>query len=497
MTELESGSQELLRGHQLILVSNRGPYDFEVTEHGLERSRGSGGVVTVLGPVGRYARPVWVAAARSEGDRQLAAEQGREPIPVEEGDASFLLRFVGIPPSVYEGYYNVISNPLLWFLHHYMWDTPREPRIGPEEWDAWGMYVEANRAFARVVSEEVRRAERPIVLIQDYQLYLVAGELRREHPDLTIQFFLHTPFPSSDYLRVLPLDMRQALVSSVLSCDIAGFQTNRSAVNFLRAASSFLPDVRVDYDFGIVHHDGRQTAVRIYPVSIDPETVRELAHSPEAERELEFLAPYFCEQNIVRVDRIEPSKNIVRGFEAYSVLLERHPELKERVRFLAFLIPPRPGIPEYDRYQDEIMAAMGRINIQHGTSYWHPVQAFVGNEYVRALAAMRRYDVLLVNPVIDGMNVVSKEGVIVNERDGVLVLSEGAGSYEQLAPLPTSVSPADIEGTADALYTALTMPESERAELAARLRRKVEQEDTARWLDAQLRDIESLSVELS
>lgn len=480
----------------LILASNRGPFDFVSTEDGFERQRGSGGLVTVLSPVGRYAAPTWISAARSEADRQISQQHGDEPISIEEDGAQYALRLIDIPASVYEGYYHVIANPLLWFVHHYMWDTPREPTLGPAEWAAWrDGYVPANRQFAQAISAEINRNSSPaVVMIQDYQLYLVAGMLRATHPDIPIQFFLHIPFPASDYLRcVLPQAMREAMLRSLLSCDIVGFQTKRSATNFVRAARSFVPETRVNEDAGIVEHAGRRTLARVYPVSVDPQYLRELAHSEQAERELDFLAPAFGEQTIVRVDRIEPSKNIVRGFEAFDLLLEQHPELKGRVRFLACLIPPRPGVPEYERYDEEIAVAINRVNRRHGTPRWRPIEAFVDNNYVRALAAMRRYDVLLVNPLIDGMNIVSKEGVSVNEVDGVLVLSEGAGTFEQFSPLlPTCVGALDVVGTAEALFTALTMPRDQRRQVAAALRAQVEEHDAVAWLDAQLHDLAAL-----
>ena len=487
---VDKSLEDRLSHVQLILVSNRGPFDFTAKENDFERNRGSGGLVTVLYPVGRYTTPVWVAAARTEGDRQIAAERDGESIRVEDDDASFLLRFVDLSPAVYERYYNVISNPLLWFVHHYMWDTPREPKIGSEEWAAWhDGYVPANRAFAEVVSDEIKRSEQPpIVIIQDYQLYLVARTLRDEHPDVSIRFFLHTPFPNADYLRILPSQMRDRILSSLLACDVVGFQTRRAATNFMQVVSTLIPRADVDYKGWMVEYEGRRTSVVVHPVSVDPVAVRDLAHGEEAERELEFLAPSFGALNIMRVDRIEPSKNIVRGFDAYDLLLDTHPELKERVKFLAFLVPPRPGIPEYERDQDEIMATAGRINIRHGTARWQPIELFTGNNYVRSLAVMRRYDVLLVNPLIDGMNLVSKEGVVVNERDGVLVLSDGAGSFEQLSPLPLSVSPADILGTAEALYTALRLSAEERSAMATELRRRVESEDAARWLVRQIQE---------
>lgn len=499
-SEIEQSMSEatprLLQGRHLIIASNRGPYEFTAAEDGYERQRGAGGVVTAMSSITRHVNPTWVAAARTDGDRQLQAEQGEQPIVVQEEDSTYELRFVDLPDSVYDGYYNVIANPLLWFLQHYMWDTPREPRIGVSEWKAWrDGYVPANEAFAHVISEEIRRHERPVVMLQDYHLYLVARRLRVEHPDVPIQFFLHIPFPGSDYLRILPAEMRQDIVRGLLACDIIGFQTNRSAINFLRAAGSFVPGVRVDYDEGAVEYEGRHTLLRKYPISIDPGSVRDLAHSEQAERELEFLAPYFGELNVLRVDRIEPSKNLVRGFEAYSLMLDQHPELREKVHLLAFLVPSRSDIPEYERYQDEVLAAIGRINLQHGTDYWRPVEAFIGNNYVRALAAMRKYDVLLVNPVIDGMNLVAKEGAVVNERDGVLVLSDGAGAFEQFAPMPSCVTATDIFGTADALYRALVQPPEERKELADRLRRVVETEDVTWWLRCQLEDIEACSEE--
>jgi trehalose 6-phosphate synthase len=434
----------------------------------------------------------------THGDRRVAREHRGSAVEVEEDGCKYQLRFIELPASVYHGYYNVIANPLLWFLQHYMWDTPREPRIGRDEWRAWREgYVPANREFARVVSEEIGRSDRPpVVMLQDYHLYLVAGMLREEHPDVPIQFFLHIPFPGSDYLRILPDEMRREIVSSLLACDIVGVQTSRAAVNLLRAAASFVPGARVDYDRGVVEYRGRSARVREYPISVDPAAVRGTATSEEARSQVEFLAPHFGERNILRVDRIEPSKNILRGFDAYSLMLDDHPELRERVRFLAFLVPSRGGIAEYERYQDEVMAAIGRINVRHGTDRWRPVEAFIGDNYARALAAMCRYDVLLVNPVIDGMNLVAKEGVIVNERDWVLVLSEGAGTFEQFGPLPHSVSAADIEGTARALYDALMMPADRRREWAERLRSGVEEEDVARWLDHQLADIELVCEKL-
>ncbi|MGH2560797.1 MAG: trehalose-6-phosphate synthase, partial [Thermomicrobiales bacterium] len=261
--------------------------------------RGSGGVVTVLSPIGRYTDPIWIAAARGGGDLQMMAAHESGLIPIQDGDSTYRLRYLDLSQSMYDGYYNVISNPLLWFVHHYMWDTPREPKIGPREWRAWHEgYVPVNRAFAQAIAEEVGRSERPAVaMVHDYQLYLVPRLLREECPDLAIQFFLHIPFPGPDYFRILPMEMRLAILLSLLSCDIVGFQTGRFASSFLRAVNSFVPGAQVDFGLSQVTFEGRLTSARVYPVSIDPSVVRDLAYSEEAERELESLSPFFGDLN--------------------------------------------------------------------------------------------------------------------------------------------------------------------------------------------------------
>ena len=254
----------------------------------------------------------------------------------------------------------------------------------------------------------------------------------------------------------------------------------------------FLEDAQVDHVGCTVETNGHRTLVRAYPTSIDAEEVRRIATSPRA-LEYEPRVRAFCgEQTIVRVDRVEPSKNITRGFRAYQIFLTQHPELHGRVKFLAFLVPSRTHVKQYERYQDEIDGLVRSLNATCGNNDWIPIQVFHENNYTQALAGMRLYDVLLVNPLADGMNLVAKEGPVVNTKNGVLILSEATGAYEQLKEGAITVAPADLEGMAQAFYEALTMPKEERERRTNVLVNAVEQQDVTHWLQSQIQDITNL-----
>lgn len=487
-------TEELLTGRNLVIASNRGPMEYRNVGGTLRPKRGAGGVVTAVSAISGLANPIWVAAAMGEGDRQRAAQAGDAPIEEAGGNYRYRLKFVTADPDAYDLYYNVIANPLLWFVQHYLWDTPRTPHIDRETHRAWCEgYVKVNEQFAEAVVTEAQRAGRPaVIMLQDYQLYLTPAPIRRAIPDALIQLFVHIPWPDADYWRFLSHGMVEQICRSLCACDIVGFQTERWARAFLRTCESFLPDAEVDYRAGAVRIEGRETLARAYPISIDVAAVRRTANSRAAQEQSAILDQHFGDQTIIRVDRMEPSKNIVRGFEAYRILLEEHPELRGQVRFVAFLVPSRLGVEEYMRYLDEINMVVGRINMEFGNEEWQPIEIIVGDNYARALAAMKRYDVLLVNTLLDGMNLVAKEGALINERDGVLILSNTTGAVEQLGHLALTVSPSDVSDTADALYTALTMNPTERRERAAALRHAVEEADITRWLHDQLVDLRAI-----
>jgi trehalose 6-phosphate synthase len=233
--------------------------------------------------------------------------------------------------------------------------------------------------------------------------------------------------------------------------------------------------------------------VRTYPISIDVDATRRVASSRAALRRADQLMGATRERVLVRVDRLEPSKNILRGFLAYEALLQRHARLRGRITFLAFLVPSRTGLREYGDYGRQVQNAVDRINARYGTADWRPVQLFYENDYAQALAGLSIADVVLVNPLVDGMNLVAKEAVVVSQRDAVLVLSETAGAFDQMADGSLAVAPADVAGTAEALLAALRMEPEERQRRIARLRRGVEREDITWWLRRQLEDLAEIA----
>ena len=489
-TALGRAATKLLGDRRLLIATNRGPVSFVAGgDGGLRARRGSGGLVTALGQVGRHVPLTWVAAAMSEGDRRAAAEPSLMR-DVPGLDPNVRLRFASVERSVYEAAYNVVANPFLWFLQHQMWNLPERPVIDAGLIRAWDRgYVPMNEAFARAVIEQVRGDQAPRIMLHDYHLYLAAEPIRRARPRAILSHFTHIPWPPSSIWQVIAPRMREAIGTGLLANDVVGFQTARYAHNFLRFVESFVPSARVDYDTSTVRYGRRTVRVESYPISIDVEATARIARSRAARRRAAQLLESTRERVIVRVDRLEPSKNILRGFLAYEALLQRHPRLRGRISFLAFLVPSRTSLREYGHYGRMVQNAVDRINARFGRAGWRPIQLFYENDYAQALAGLSIADVVLVNPLVDGMNLVAKEAVVVSERDAVLVLSETAGAYDQMADGALPVAPADVVGTADALATALQMSGEERRQRLARLRRGVEREDITHWLSRQLSDL--------
>jgi len=501
---------------RLIVVSNRGPITFHLdpsAPDGLAAARGAGGLVTALGELGRHAPISWVAASITDGDRAVAptlARRGRRSGGVRPGErftpalvdglvASVLphqdirLHLVNLDPSVFEPYYNIVANPFLWFLQHRMFSPAYGPNVDATLLTAWrGGYRPANEALADAAVEAARGDPRPIILLQDYHLYLAAARIRKRLPEATILHFNHIPWPAAGEWQMLPAGMRRTICEGLLECDIVGLQTDRYASNFLDTVADSVRDARTDPDSRTVRWRGRRVPVRTYPISVDPDGLARFARSDAVEERVSRLRQRLERAGnpklIVRADRIEPSKNALRGFLALEELLARQPSLYERIRFLAVMAPTRTSIAEYAEYAAAVREVVARIN---GLSDPDdaPIWISDGSDYAMAIAALRLADVVLVNPLVDGMNLVAKEAVLVGERSPVLVLSETAGAAEQLAADSLVVAPADIAGTADQLRRALEMPADERLARLRRLRSSVRHEDVRWWLDRQLRDV--------
>lgn len=470
-----------------IVVSNRAPY--EPGPRGSMR-KGAGGVVTALLSVVESTGATWIACARTAAERERA---GAGEIDVPGTTGSFRLQYVTPEADAYRRYYSVIANPLLWFLQHYLWNLAYEPVIDEGYWRAWHEgYVRVNRLFAeKVAAVAAKQPRQPLVLTQDYQLYLAPKIVRSLVPKATLQQFIHVPWPTPNYFKVLPHAMRDAILEGLLANDVVGFQTSLDVRNFLLSCEELL-GLRVDHRERAVLYGGRAVWARPYPVSVDVESLHRQAMAPGVRAELDELRRARPSKLIVRVDRTDLSKNIVRGFLAYERMLRAHPELQREVQFYAFLQPSRQDVPAYRDYIDAIRRTAHRINASLGRRDWQPIRLEMGENMRRALALYREFDVLLVNPIYDGMNLVAKEGMSVNERDGVLVLSENAGAHEELGQWAVSVNPFDVDATAERLHEALTMPQPMRAANADAIRRTVRDHDIGRWISLQIRDLRDL-----
>ncbi|HSM37869.1 MAG TPA: trehalose-6-phosphate synthase [Candidatus Limnocylindrales bacterium] len=487
---LGAAARRLLGDRRLLIATNRGPVTFALGRDGeLRPRRGSGGLVTALSQVGRHVPVTWIAAPLGEGDRRAASDP-RQIDRVLAGD-EMRLRFASVERAAHEAAYNVIANPLLWFLQHQMWELPTRPMIDASTLRAWEHgYVPVNDAFAAAVLAQTRSDPEPRIMLHDYHLYLAAQSIRRRRPGAVLSHFTHIPWPPSSLWQTIRPQIRTAIVAGLAANDVVGFQTERYAHNYLRSVESFLPGARVDYrSRRVTLEDGHVAHVRHYPISIDVGATRRVAHSSRARRRAAQLDLGTEDRLIVRVDRLEPSKNILRGFAAFESLLQRHPRLRGHVTFMAFLVPSRTGLREYSEYGREVQAMVDRINARFGRADYRPVMIFYENDYAQALAGLSIADVVLVNPLIDGMNLVAKEAVVVAERDAALVLSETAGAFDQMADGVLPVAPTDVVGTADALAAGLAMPRRARAERLARLRDGVEREDISWWLRRQLVDL--------
>ena len=442
----------------ILLASNRGPVSFTIEDDGtLTSRRGGGGLVSGLSAIGDEIDSVWVCAALSEADR-AATRQGLDDPSV---------RMLDIDPGTFARAYNGIANSTLWFVHHLIYNTPTTPVFGSSFRREWASYEAYNTAFAEALAENA--APDATVLVQDYHLSLTPRLLRELRPDLRIGHFSHTPWAPPDYYRLLPDDVARDVLAGILGADHAGFLTRRWAGAFADCCEAVL-GADVDRDALTVTYKGRTTRLGVHALGADGDFLRERAHRPDVDSRLATLREAVGDRKtIVRVDRTELSKNIVRGLHAYRHLLRDRPEWLERVVHIAFAYPSRHDLPEYREYTASVLRVAQEINDEFGTPAWQPVMLQVDDDFARSLAAYRLADVALVNPIRDGMNLVAKEVPVVSDAGCALVLSREAGAYEELGGDSVVVNPYDVIATAEALHTALTMPAEERTARCRRL----------------------------
>jgi trehalose 6-phosphate synthase len=476
----------------LVLISNRGPATFERDESGeIVPRRGGGGLVTALTGLLRQRSALWIASAMTDEDIEVSHRHGERGFEVELDGVTYNVRFVTSDADAYDSFYNQIANPLLWFIQHYLWDLSNVPDIRNEERQAWEYgYKRVNEDLARAALEEIAKVPDAVVMIHDYHLYTCAGLIRAQRPDAFLQHFVHIPWTQPDAWRVLPAKIRAEIFEGLLSNDIVGFHTRSYCNNFIQCCRELM-DVDTDFARGAVLYNGRETWVRAYPLPIDVEGFERFAESEEvAAREAEILRRR-REHLILRVDRADLSKNVLRGFTAFDIFLQQHPEFSERVTFIAHLQPSRQDVPEYVEYLEKIEALVAVINHRHGTTDWMPIDLRLRDDFSEAVALYKHFDVLMVNAMWDGMNLVSKEGPLVNTRDGVLMLSENTGAHEEIGDAALSVNPFDVQQQADAIYTALTASPQERERWMRGLREIITARSPGDWIDDQLADVEA------
>ncbi|MCF3964050.1 alpha,alpha-trehalose-phosphate synthase (UDP-forming) [Streptomyces fuscigenes] len=467
-------------GAQVLVASNRGPVSYSLGDDGaLSARRGGGGLVSGLSAIGPDAGAVWVCAALGDGDREAVRRTGGR---LDTGDTGGQrVRMLGIAPEVYADAYNGVANSALWFVHHMLFQTPVEPSFGAEFRAQWASYETYNRAFAEALADEA--GEGAAVLVQDYHLALVPGMLRALRPDLRIGHFSHTPWAPVDYFRLLPDDIARRLLRGILGADRACFLTHRWADAFTACCDELLGGTG-------------STRIGVHGLGADADFLRERSHRDDvadrtaALREQIGTDPSGApRRTIVRVDRTELSKNIVRGLLAYRALLDERPEWRGRVVHVAFAYPSRQDLAVYRDYTERVRVLADEINAEYGTDGWTPVVLHVEDDFARSLAAYRLADVALVNPIRDGMNLVAKEVPVVSDEGCALVLSREAGAYEELGEDALAVNPYDITATAQALHEALSMPDDERARRTKRLAAAATALPPARWFLDQLTEL--------
>ncbi|MEU1497686.1 trehalose-6-phosphate synthase [Streptomyces sp. NPDC005732] len=459
--------------HRILVASNRGPVSYEVGEDGsLRARRGGGGLVSGLSAIGPDAGALWVCSALGEGDREA----------VRRGVGEDGVRMLDVDAAVHADAYNGIANSVLWFVHHMLYQTPLEPVFDQEFRRQWASYEAYNGAFARALADEA--AEGAVVIVQDYHLTLVPGMLRELRPDLRIGHFSHTPWAPVDYFRMLPDDIAGQVLRGMLGADRLGFLTRRWADAFTACCETLVGGLG-------------DTRIGVHGLGADADFLRGRSHEPDVAERMAALRAQIGEgpdgrarRAIVRVDRTELSKNIVRGLLAYRQLLADRPEWRERVVHVAFAYPSRQDLAVYRDYTAAVQTLAEEINSEYGTPGWTPVVLHVKDDFARSLAAYRLADVALVNPIRDGMNLVAKEVPVVSDEGCVLVLSREAGAYEELGEDAVAVNPYDVVGTARALHEALSLPAGERAERTKRLAAAATALPPAQWFLEQLRALE-------
>ncbi len=472
----------------IVVVANRGPNDFVWKDGAWITRNATGGLVSMLTPLARQPGVAWFCCVSEPPDAEQT-RQGLFTTAADQVDPRLHVVPVPVPAAMYHAYYGLVSNEVLWMLQHHVIGRGGYEYVDQRIHRAWTEgYLAANARLADQIASACVNPQ--AFLLQDYHLYPLPSLLRERFPETPSLHFTHIPFPDPSVLRLLPRGWRETILRGLLGADVVGMQTPDDVRAFLRSCSAFLGLAVDPASASVRTTDGRVVRARAYPASVEPRALRRSMRSAGMAAARARIRPQLAELNVIRVDRLDPSKNQLVGFLAFERLLELRPDLWGRVRFLAFLVPSRTDLGVYRAYHDTLYREVGRINERFTEECGGPpIHIFYTNDRDQALAAMAECDVVLVNSLEDGMNLVAKEWAVVAERPGVLVLSETAGVVHEAADAALLVSPLDVEETARAVATALDLPTEERTRRLERLRGRVERWTAWDWLSAQLNDL--------
>ncbi len=453
---------------------------------------GAGGLVQALLPIMEKTGGTWIASAMTDADIEIAEKYPENRIPIPHDNPKFWATLIRLDKKKYYEHYNILNNPLLWFIYHYMWNLAYTPEIDDTIHKAWQSYQYVNQKFADGIIEEINSTEKePLIMLQDFQLQTCPAHIRKKFENIFLSQFIHIPWPQPDYLGIFPRYIEKSIVEGLLSNNHIGFHIKRYVKNFLMICEKYADEV--DFKNNVVHYDDREIFVKDYPISVDVAKLNKLAKSEEILKYDEYVKKIKGNNFLIyRTERTDPSKNIIRGFKAYDLFLQKYPEFKGKVTFFITGVSTRENVKEYRDYKSKVNDIISEINEKYSKDGWKPIVTHFDAEYPLVIAAFKNYDCLLVNSIHDGMNLVPKEGSTVNENNGVLIISETTGAYDELKDYAIDINALDISETVEAIYKAITMKHDERKKRLNGLKEIVRQYDIYSWIGEQFNHIQKL-----
>ncbi len=453
---------------------------------------GAGGLVQALLPFIEKTGGTWIASAMTDADIEVVEKYPENRIPTPKDNPKFGTILIILDRKKYYEYYNILNNSLLWFIYHYMWNLAYTPEIDDNIHKAWESYQYVNQKFADRVIKEINSAEKEsLIMLQDFQLQTCSAYIREKFEDIFLSQFIHIPWPQPDYLGIFPRYIEKSIVEGLLSNNHIGFHIERYAKNFLMICEKYAD--KVDFKNNIVHYNDREIFVRNYPISVDVEKLNRLVKSDEVLKYDRYVKKIKGNNFLIyRTERTDPSKNIIRGFKAYDLFFQKHPEFKGKVTFFITGVSTRENVREYKDYKTKLNNIIHKINGKYSRNGWKPIVTHFDAEYPLVIAAFKNYDCLLVNSIHDGMNLVPKEGSTVNENNGILIISETTGAYDELKEYSININAMDISETAEAIYNAITMKQDERKKRLKGLKKVIHNYDVYKWMEEQFNNIQKL-----